>query len=86
MKIVEILHSRHFRPRIIKPYFSQDELSSPIRSFLFPIPILPCKQCIFYRFKVYKFNLGLCLKIQVKEKQWTWSKVIPYDVYQQQVP
>ena len=23
---------------------------------------------------------------QVKEKQWKWSIVIPYDVYQQQVP
>ena len=26
---------------------SQNELSSPIRSFLCPIPILACKQCIF---------------------------------------
>ena len=35
---------------------------------------------------VYKFSLGLCLNNQVKEKQWKWSIVIPYDVYQQQVP
>ena len=26
---------------------SQNELSSPIWSFLCPIPILECKQCIF---------------------------------------
>ena len=31
---------------------SQNELSSPIRSFLCPITILACKQCIFWRFKV----------------------------------
>ena len=34
----------------------------------------------------YKFNLGLCLNNQVKEKQWKWSIVIPYNVYQQQFP
>ena len=54
--------------------------------FVCPIPILACKQCIFLRFKVYKFSLGLCYNNQVKEKQWKWSIVIPYDVYQQQVP
>ena len=32
------------------------------------------------------FSLGLCLDNQVKEKQWEWSIVIPYDSYQQQVP
>ena len=64
---------------------SQNELSSPIRSFLCPIPVLACKQCIFKRFKVYKFSLGLCLNNKVKEKQLKWSIVIPYDVYQQQV-
>ena len=62
---------------------SQNELSSPIRSFLCPIPILACNQCIFQGFT---FSLGLCLNNQVKEKQWKWSIVIPYDVYQQQVP
>ena len=31
-------------------------------------------------------SLGLCLNNQAKEKQWKWSIVIPYDVYQQQVP
>ena len=35
---------------------------------------------------VYKFSLCLCFDDQVKEKQWKWSIVIPYDVYQQQVP
>ena len=67
--------------------YSQNELSSPIRSFLCPIPIPACKQCIFLRFKVNtcKFSLGLCLNTQVKEKQWKWLIVIPYDVYQQQV-
>ena len=32
------------------------------------------------------FSLGLCLNDPVKEKQWKWSIVIPYDAYQQQVP
>ena len=71
---------------MVQTLFSQNELSSPIRSFLCPIPILACKQCIFQRFKVLKFSLGLCLDNQEKEKQWKWSIVIPYDVYQQQEP
>ena len=54
-------------------------------AFLCPILILACRKYIFERFKVYKFSLGLCLNNQVKEKQWKWSIVILYDVYQQQV-
>ena len=40
----------------------------------------------FLTLKVYRFSLGLYLNNPVKEKQWKRSIVIPYDLYQQQVP
>ena len=39
----------------------------------------------FIRYTTAVSSLGLCLDNQVKEKQWKWSVVIPYHVYQQQV-